>query len=697
MTQSARETAKGPPHFQDAVKRFSLILVILLSCSGFSQDTPAPRSVDKATLERGLGRAEQALKAYQRTLGKYADLSTVAAAAEKDAEPIRAAGEGVTLIRSRLAQHSATVDPSEITALCADIDAAASNVALAADSLVAEAPSGKKRLRNLEAANALKENARQLRQSSDELGKVVPTYLHGHEPRPVITRPGTSVGASATPQPGPATICPAWGCSMPNFPVYTVTVPVTVSISPTSASLLAGGTQQFTATVTGTTNTAVTWSATAGTVSTSGLYTVPGTAGTYTVSATSVADKTKSAAATLNVRTSVSSTVFLGNPNVESLVGSIPLGQAEAFQATADASGNLQSLVIYLDSTSTVTQLVAGLYADAGGHPGALLNQGNSTQLQSGAWNPISLPATSVVAGTPYWIAILGTTSGTVEFRESTGGCAAETSAETSLTSLPPTWITSAPSSACPASVFGDSTKIIFFDNFGGTTLSPAWTVISRHGEYSQNETECNVPQMVTVGNGLTITTEAQSATCGDYFTAPSSWPYITGDIQWKNFNFTYGTVEIEAKFPSVNTSLWPATWMLTTSCQYTNPLTGATGITINGHNCPNLGSSGYAEIDMTECFGTASWCQFNVFNPGQSLCRASYPVDNNWHVFTTVWTSTNIKQYMDGVLKTTCNQMISSPLFLLIQTQTGGVGGTPNDSYLPATLAVSYVKVTQP
>ena len=72
-------------------------------------------------------------------------------------------------------------------------------------------------------------------------------------------------------------------------------------------------------------------------------------------------------------------------------------------------------------------------------------------------------------------------------------------------------------------------------------------------------------------------------------------------------------------------------------------------------------------------------------------------PSDTNWHTFDTVWTSTSIKQYMDGVLVTTCNQTLSNPMFLLIQTQTGGVGGTPNNALLPAQLLVDYVKVTQP
>ena len=140
---------------------------------------------------------------------------------------------------------------------------------------------------------------------------------------------------------------------------------------------------------------------------------------------------------------------------------------------------------------------------------------------------------------------------------------------------------------------------------------------------------------------------------------------------------------------------MWPATWLLSSNCQYTNPLTGETGITINGYFCPNVGSSGYYEIDMTECYNSGGWCQFNVANPSFS-CGGPYNVDTNWHLYTTVWTAANVKQYMDGVLVGTCSSS-NTPMFLIIQTQTGGVGGTPNNSALPAQLQVGYVKVTQP
>src|SRR6267378_4147904 len=93
--------------------------------------------------------------------------------------------------------------------------------------------------------------------------------------------------------------------------------PVAVAVSPTAASVVVTKTQQFTATVTGTSNTAVTWSvvggAANGTVSSTGLYTAPTTVPNppqVTVTATSQKDSSKIASATVTVTTAaVASTV----------------------------------------------------------------------------------------------------------------------------------------------------------------------------------------------------------------------------------------------------------------------------------------------------------------------------------------------------------------------------------------------------
>lgn len=253
-------------------------------------------------------------------------------------------------------------------------------------------------------------------------------------------------------------------------------------------------------------------------------------------------------------------------------------------------------------------------------------------------------------------------------------------------------------------------TNLVFFDDFTGTALGSAWTVISRHGEYAQGETECNIPQEVAVANSLlTITTTLGPYTCGDFNVdgsvrhAPSSWPYITGDVQWRSLNFTYGTVTVRAKFPDQSTALWPAIWMLGSNCQNTNPFTADVGY----DTCPALNSPDYAEIDMVEC-DTNNWCQLALANlansgsGGANFPTCGYPVDTNFHVFTLTWTATSVAVVVDGQ-PTNCSfsspawTIPSTPMFLIIQTQTGGAGGTPNDGLLPATFQVDYVKVTQP
>lgn len=91
---------------------------------------------------------------------------------------------------------------------------------------------------------------------------------------------------------------------------------ISVSVSPSSVTLGPGGSQQFTASVSGTSNTAVTWSlsSSTGKISSTGLYTAPSSISqqqTVTVRATSVADTTKFATAvvTLNPPGSSSSPV----------------------------------------------------------------------------------------------------------------------------------------------------------------------------------------------------------------------------------------------------------------------------------------------------------------------------------------------------------------------------------------------------
>lgn len=107
---------------------------------------------------------------------------------------------------------------------------------------------------------------------------------------------------------------------------------VSVVVQPSSASVYTNGQQQFTATVSGTTNTQVNWSvntiaggnSTYGTINTSGLYTAPASVpspATFTVVATSQVDTSKSGSATVTIQPSTPFGTF--TVTVQGLAGSL--------------------------------------------------------------------------------------------------------------------------------------------------------------------------------------------------------------------------------------------------------------------------------------------------------------------------------------------------------------------------------------
>jgi hypothetical protein len=106
----------------------------------------------------------------------------------------------------------------------------------------------------------------------------------------------TSVSVMATSVASPTASATATVALTPN--------PVSIAVTPSGASLSGGETKQFTALVTGSTNTAATWtiSPTIGSVSASGLYTAPPnltSTQTVVITATAAADTTKTATASV--------------------------------------------------------------------------------------------------------------------------------------------------------------------------------------------------------------------------------------------------------------------------------------------------------------------------------------------------------------------------------------------------------------
>jgi hypothetical protein len=178
----------------------------------------------------------------------------------------------------------------------------------------------------------------------------------------------------------------ALGCGGGSSPITLGTTSVSVAITPVSASLHTGGTQLFAATVTGSSNQAVTWGvveAAGGSISAAGLYTAPALAGSFHVQATSGADPKKSAQAAVVV-------------TVQGVAGTCvgaALGTGASLQGfTSFPSDNAWNRDVSADAVDpNSAAIIAFVGAGTGLHPdfGAGLYQGS----------PIGIPYSVVASG----------------------------------------------------------------------------------------------------------------------------------------------------------------------------------------------------------------------------------------------------------------------------------------------------------
>jgi hypothetical protein len=147
---------------------------------------------------------------------------------------------------------------------------------------------------------------------------------------------------------------------------------ITVSVTPLSGAVAAGATQQFTATVTGTTNSAVNWQvdgvaggdATVGAISSGGLYTAPvapPAGGSVVVTAIAAADATKPGSATMQIAFSNASLngrfAFSSEAVWTSVraVGSFQAdGKGDIIQGSEDSLGNTSFTTVTFTGTYTI-------------------------------------------------------------------------------------------------------------------------------------------------------------------------------------------------------------------------------------------------------------------------------------------------------------------------------------------------------
>jgi hypothetical protein len=199
---------------------------------------------------------------------------------------------------------------------------------------------------------------------------------------------------------------------------------IAVSITPSSANPLLGNTQQFNATVTGTSNSAVTWSVngvtggnnTVGTVSNAGLYTAPQrlpSPATVTVKAASQADTSKSASASVMVTSDIAISIATSPAGVASIVCGASIQMSAAISSAGDPDNavtwSVNGVVGGNASVGTVSE--SGLYTA----PSAVPSPATVTVVATSVADPAKSASTTVTIVAPQVAVTISPTSATAQ------------------------------------------------------------------------------------------------------------------------------------------------------------------------------------------------------------------------------------------------------------------------------------------
>jgi len=167
-----------------------------------------------------------------------------------------------------------------------------------------------------------------------------------------------------------------------------------VTVAPSKASSVTGGTLSFSATMQGTSsNTSVTWRALTGTITTAGVYTAPAKAGTDTVTATSVADPTETSSSIITITTSVANPVVT---SIEIAPTTAQVTTSGTLQFASTVQGSVTDKSVRWTATLGMTNS-SGLYtapAKAGNDTVTAISNADSTKTASASVT-VEVPATS--------------------------------------------------------------------------------------------------------------------------------------------------------------------------------------------------------------------------------------------------------------------------------------------------------------
>ncbi|MBX0292057.1 family 16 glycosylhydrolase [Hymenobacter sp. HSC-4F20] len=231
------------------------------------------------------------------------------------------------------------------------------------------------------------------------------------------------------------------------------------------------------------------------------------------------------------------------------------------------------------------------------------------------------------------------------------------------------------------ASSHAQTYQQVWADEFT-TGIGPSWVFETGGGGWGNNEKQYYQRANATVVNGILQIT-AKKETVG-------GMPYTSSRMKTQGLkDFKFGKIEARMKLP-LGQGLWPAFWML--------------GSNINTVSWPACG-----EIDVMEhinaenkVYGTVHWDSNGHAEYGGNIITT--PQD--YHVYSIEWEPTYIRWFVDGVKYHEINitngtgstEEFQRPFFLLLNLAVAGnwPGQTVDESKLPATMYVDYVRVYQ-
>jgi beta-glucanase (GH16 family) len=243
----------------------------------------------------------------------------------------------------------------------------------------------------------------------------------------------------------------------------------------------------------------------------------------------------------------------------------------------------------------------------------------------------------------------------------------------------------STPSSPSPVTTAPAGWRLVWQDEFDGTSLGPSWVPETGGDGWGNNELEYYRAENARVeGGNLVIEARRERYQSRDYTSARLK---TQGRASWR-----YGRITARARVPR-GQGIWPAFWAM-------------------GENLPQVGWPTAGEIDIFEVIGREPRRVYGtVHGPGYSGAGGiggwydlpGGDVADAFHVFAIEWEATAIRWYVDDVLFKTVTPadvpgrwVFDHEFFIILNVAVGGnwPGNPDATTVFPQSMYVDYVRV---